>query len=111
MYSSERSGFSSSNQETFFVSLSFELELSFLSNTPKLHFSVLLRPNLHAILTPFRSGSLKSTPLSTSHLSILKLTSKHAMLIQSYSGFLGTTPPFLIQCSNTSTLSDLHAST
>ncbi|OMH78510.1 hypothetical protein AX774_g8106 [Zancudomyces culisetae] len=51
-----------------------------------------------------------STPLSTNNLTISKLPSEHAMLMQGYSGFLGTTPPFLIQRSNTTTLSDLHAS-
>ncbi|OMH79491.1 hypothetical protein AX774_g7092 [Zancudomyces culisetae] len=35
---------------------------------------------------------------------------KHAMLMQGYSEFLGITPPFFIQCSNTSVLSDLQAS-
>ncbi|OMH83831.1 hypothetical protein AX774_g2656 [Zancudomyces culisetae] len=76
----------------------------------KRYLSVLLRPNLHAILTPFRSGLPKSTPFSTNNLTMLKLPSKHAMLMQGYPGFLGTTPPFLIQCFNTSTLFDLHAS-
>ncbi|OMH80719.1 hypothetical protein AX774_g5837 [Zancudomyces culisetae] len=75
-----------------------------------LPLNVLLRPNLHAILTPLHSGSLKSIPFSTNSLTTLKLPSKHDMLMQGYSEFLGITPPFFIQCSNTSVLSDLQAS-